>query len=178
MSIAQLTQQTQNKIWKLKALMDRGEGGEAENAKDLLLSLLSLHGLSIMDLASEPEVRHEIVWNDTIEKKLIVQVCAMLEMDHFGYSYNKRGARARTIILKDSATKIELFKLNYDALLLDLKASMEAAYLAFIHVNRVFPPEKHSNKEQKTKELTDVEKKAIAMLQGMKRVQIQKRLEK
>lgn len=175
MNITQLDQPTQNKIWKLKALMDRGEGGEAENAKNLLLSLLELHGLSILDLSDEPQARHEVVWGDLMEKKLIIQICAMLEMNHYGYSYNKRGARARTIILKDSATKIELFKLNHDLLLPDLKTSIDAAYLAFIHVNNIFAPEKE-DKQRKDRPLTDIEKKAIAMLGSMKKVNILKRL--
>ena len=175
MSIAKLNQVIQNKIWKLKALADRGEGGEAENAKELLLSLLHNYNLTLLDLAQEPKVRHEIIWDSLIQKKLIVQICAMLEMDHWGYAHNKRGARAKTIILEDSATKIELFKLNYEALYEDLQASIDAAYLAFIHVNQIFPPKKEGA-QQPQKPLTEIEKKAIGMMGIMKKLEIQKRL--
>ena len=44
-----------SKILKLQALVERGENGEATNAKRLLDKLLSKYGLTIDDVLAEKE---------------------------------------------------------------------------------------------------------------------------
>lgn len=64
-----------SKVLKLHALAERGEEGEAKNARRLLESLLECHGLTLDDILSEQQVKKRRKFNVSREwqKKLLHQ---------------------------------------------------------------------------------------------------------
>lgn len=63
------------KVLKLQALVERGEGGEAANAKRLLDKILESHGFTLEKILSEKEKKkwYEFKANNEYEKRLLLQ---------------------------------------------------------------------------------------------------------
>lgn len=171
-----------SRLSKIKALADRGFGGEKENASQLFHQLLSQHGLSLSDFEREGETEIEfhlvVKQEDTIMYGLFVQLTASLELESFVFAKHLRGDRKHTQILKGSAAKIEEFKLKWEVYGEALKEEVGATILAFYATNSLFRPRKDDAPYKKRSELSKAERKALEKMMSMERVQIQKRLKK
>ena len=63
---------------KLLALAERGEGGEADNARRILNRLLVAYGLTLEDLASDKRKRREFAYKTKDERTLFVMILTNL----------------------------------------------------------------------------------------------------
>lgn len=59
---------------KIRALAERGVGGEAENAEKLLARMMKKYGISEAELDEETRVRHDFTYHGGEEKKILKQV--------------------------------------------------------------------------------------------------------
>ena len=59
---------------KIKALADRGVGGEAETAAALLDRLMDKYGVTEADLSDDVKELHEFRYSKPFEDKLIIQI--------------------------------------------------------------------------------------------------------
>ena len=59
---------------KIRALAERGVGGEAENAEKLLARMMKKYGISEAELDEETRVRHDFTYHGGEEKKILRQV--------------------------------------------------------------------------------------------------------
>lgn len=66
------------KLRKIKALMDRGEAGEAENARIALERLLAANGLTWDDVTDEHRTTREFKYSNEREMALMMQVLVRL----------------------------------------------------------------------------------------------------
>lgn len=62
------------KLKKLLALAERGEAGEAHNARRLLENELRKHNLTLEDLASDKRKNYVFPYKDKDERRLLVQI--------------------------------------------------------------------------------------------------------
>lgn len=83
-----------DKLKKLLALAERGERGEADNARRLLEAELRRHGLTLEDICSDSKRARMFKYNSNEERGLLIQVLVNYlgsKSDAFSEStYNKR----------------------------------------------------------------------------------------
>lgn len=150
---------------KLKALAERGEGGEMENAKTMLESIMRKYNITIDDITSEEKA---IVWFkvNVRLKKLFNQVAYSIMGKGYG-SWNRK--------LKRSLVGIECTRLQeaeirnkFDFYSRAYKEELDAFLLAFVHANKLFPDDPDVINKRK---LTPKEKarllKALQMSESM-----------
>lgn len=86
-----------DKLKKLLALAERGEQGEAENARRLLEAELRKHGLTFDDIREENKRTRMFKYNSNEERTLLIQVLVNYlgsKSDAFNKStYNKYKSR-------------------------------------------------------------------------------------
>lgn len=82
-------------LLKIKALADRGVGGEAETAAILLDRLMAKYGITEEDLSGEIMEIHEFRYSKPFEDKLIDQIAYMVigKYESFRYTHSKAKVR-------------------------------------------------------------------------------------
>ena len=130
------------KLGKVKALADRGEGGEKESAERTLAALMKRYGITEEDLEDTKATIHWIRYKTDWERRLLGQLAYMhLGTGHsFGCvgRYTKR-PRKEVGIECTPAQYIEIeadFAFYSEA----MKEEMELFYSAFLQKNNLFPP--------------------------------------
>lgn len=172
-----------SKLSKIKALADRGEGGEKENARQMFEQLLASNGYTIQDFEAECDVltSYELIVkkDDVTMFRLFVQIVHSMGLGWYGYTHHLRGDRKHTQIVKGTAAQIEDFKLKWEVYTEALKEELEATVLAFYYANNIFPPKKDSPDvvQKKPSEMSAAEKKAIKRMMDMEAVNVRKRLQ-
>lgn len=172
---------------KLKALADRGVGGEKENAIEKLERVMQKHGITIDDINGRLKKDFDFHLRKEITFDFVNQVVASVlgSRKEYGHSLSvykyiqKRGFKSYQIervepdLFSEIIIKIDLF---WD----DYKEQQEIFYEAYIQKNRLY--RKPSEKEDEVaEELTPEEREKLFkmsnMMQGIDRVKFQKRLE-
>lgn len=189
--------QLYTRLCKIHQLSIKGIGGEADNARQLLNDLLERNGLTMADFEAQGEetVRYEMEMNkEHVLFKLIIQITASLGIDL--YFYDKELAKSvlkqtephlksamRThlkemlgkCVLKGTASQIEEFKLQWEIYREACMEEIKTTVIAFIHANRIFPPDDGSDNRERPP-LTEIQKKALMRAMEMESVQIRRRL--
>ena len=124
---------------KLKALADKGVGGEQENAKKILDRLLKKYDIELSDLDGESVFEHEFEYSDKFEREILKQICfKVTDGDRRVYSY-KRGPGCRTKICCE-CTDAEAAQIRFENDFYTELWREEMAYFltAFISKHRLF----------------------------------------
>ena len=124
-------------LMKLKALAERGESGERENAERMLASLMDKYGITEEQLDAEKPDFHWYAYSNIYEKRLANQVFFKVTGDGHN-SYVSKAFKGRQGCLCTVAQSIEIEAL-YGFYRRKLKEDMELLYVAFIQCNEVFP---------------------------------------
>ena len=154
-----------DKLKKLKALADRGIGGEKDNAAFLLQKLCNKYGVSLDEVTDDDH--KELYWfvhkQGSIYRKLLNQCMYKI----FGESrpVYKRGKERILGAYCTSSEAIEI-EMDYDFYLRTFKEDMERLYHMFIQKNRVFPVNSKSEESSEATEITDED---MALYNGLKR---------
>lgn len=125
---------------KIRALAERGVGGEADNAEEILRRLMEKYGVSEDELDEEERRRHDFEYHGKEQEKLLRQVVYKVTG---GYAYNlvyrASGRRVKTRLGADctAAEKVEIeFLFDFYTRLWERE---RAAFLsAFIQKHRIF----------------------------------------
>lgn len=133
---------------KLKALSERGEGGEAINAADKLKQLLERYGMDETDLEDETKEKRTIKYGaGEFGQKLLSQVIYMVMGDVDTYDLLRMGRKVPkiTVVECTMAEQIEI-QAAYDFYQHHLKAGLDNYYKAFVQKENIFPDasKKHS----------------------------------
>lgn len=128
---------------KIKALAERGVGGEKIAAEKLLSKLLDKYKLSETDLGSEEVKEIELTFKGKEEEALLLQVCYMVfgtvketKGKVFRYTYGKGSRNTKLITCTPSeAAKIVLYYDFYRDL---WKRERGKLFEAFIQKNEIF----------------------------------------
>lgn len=134
---------------KLKALSERGEGGEAINAADKLQQLLKQYGMDESDLEDEAREQRTIKYGDgQFDKKLIDQVIYMVMGDIDTYYQLRKGRKVPNVLVVECtiAEQIEI-QTAYDFYQHHLNVGLDNYYKAFLQREYIFPDEskKHND---------------------------------
>ena len=125
---------------KIRALAERGVGGEADNAEEILRRLMEKYGVSEDELDEEERRRHDFEYHGKEQEKLLRQVVYKVTG---GYAYNlvyrASGRKVKTRLGADctAAEKVEIeFLFDFYARLWERER--DAFLSAFIQKHRIF----------------------------------------
>jgi len=129
---------------KIKALADKGIGGEAVNAQKLFDKLLKKHGLSKSDIESE-ETKDYFFKVKSWDERLLSQIAKCVNCDIKVYDVTfevKKHRLAGNILITCTAAEYIEIDQMFDVYSKLLKSEMELFYKAFLKANNllVTPP--------------------------------------
>lgn len=128
------------KLLKIKALAERGEGGERESAQILYQKLLKKYDIDEASLQKEKLAKHWWNYESDMEEDLLVQVFYMVTGDsrYFRRHSRTRGDQCGCICTDFEKEEITFyFEFYKDA----LQQELEAFLMAFKLKNHLFPDE-------------------------------------
>ncbi len=130
------------RLARVKALAERGEGGERENAAALLEKMMVKHGITNEDLEDAGVRLYWIRYKTEYERKLLYQLA--YKYTGSGHAHGCVGTytgRSRKKVGIDCTTAqyIEI-EADFEFYRAALAEEMELFYTAFINKNRLFPP--------------------------------------
>lgn len=145
---------------KLKALADRGIGGEKENSEALLKKLMKKYNIDDEQLESTVRKKRHIKYEFSYEMKLMCQI--IYSMIPGLPSYTPNDKRKSYLIVDLSESEFIEFSYLYSIYKEDFYKELEYFYSAFLGKNSIFP--KDTPKDMpKEKELTLDEKMKLSM---------------
>lgn len=125
---------------KIRALAERGVGGEADNAEEILRRLMEKYGVSEDELDEEERRRHDFEYHGKEQEKLLRQVVYKVTG---GYAYNlvyrASGRKVKTRLGADctDAEKVEI-EFLFDFYTRLWERERDAFLSAFIQKHRIF----------------------------------------
>lgn len=154
---------------KIKALADRGYGGEKENAQAILERLMAKHGISEADLEADKIKTHWFRYREELDKWLLGQIIYMVTGKvPFGCKgrYTNRPRKERGIDCTE-AERMEI-EANYEFFKAHMQKELELFRAAFANKNRLFPDKTQEDTEE---EPFDMEQalKIGAIMEGLDR---------
>lgn len=122
-----------NLIRKLQALAERGEGGEAENAKRMLYELMEKHGITLDDIQEEQPKLQELNYGG-MEKLFVLQVLASEGINNTR-SYIRSYSKKKVVLFDctDTQFKFLVSKIKFYWKLYE--SERKKFYEAFVHAN-------------------------------------------
>ena len=130
------------KLMKVKALADRGEGGERESAERTLAALMERYGITEADLEDNQVSTYWIRYKTEWEQKLLVQLAYMhLGTGHsFGCMGKYSGRPRKKVGVECTAAKYIEIEADFSFYSEAMAREMELFYSAFLQKNKLFPP--------------------------------------
>ncbi|PHR93203.1 MAG: hypothetical protein COA69_04440 [Robiginitomaculum sp.] len=174
-AIDQLPETVKLRLERLKALVDRGVGGEAVNAQTILERQLKSLGLSMDDVFSQGEEAHMhwYKYKTKMEKRLLVQTLAKILGASGEYYTNRRMSLGAHVT---DAINAEI-RLHFDVYVKAYRDETEVLFTAFVHKNRIFFAEcDDETPRDYTPEELERHRKAAVMMMGMDRANVRRRV--
>ena len=159
------------KLSMVKALAERGEGGERKNAAELLARMMAKHGITDEDLEDAGVRLYWIRYKTEYERRLIRQLAyKYLGSGHsFGCvgTYSNR-PRENIGVECTPAQYIEI-EADFEFYRAALAEEMDIFYSAFLQKNDLFPPPELADQRPSDDDEVDMERieKMLAMMGGI-----------
>lgn len=169
------------KLEKVKALADRGVGGEKESAERTLAALMARYNVTEEDLEDGKATTHWIRYKTAWERKLLNQLAYMYL--GAGHSFGCMGASSGRTRKKVgiSCTPAQYIEIEADFAFYSaaMEEEMTLFYRAFLNKNNLFPPPELAGEPENTDTEPDLERemKIAAMMAGLDRHTRHKALE-
>ena len=155
------------KIKKIKALADRGVGGEKTTAQATLERLMQEHGITEADLEVERVETVFFPYHDELERRILIQVIfSVTGKSAFGCVGAVSGRKRKKYGTDCTAAQRLEIEFNHKFFYEAAKKEFEVFLYAFYMKNRIFPPDGIAP-EQETKELTKEELEEILRAEQM-----------
>ena len=125
---------------KIRALAERGVGGEADNAEEILRRLMEKYGVSEDELDEEERRRHDFEYHGKEQEKLLRQVIFKVTGGYaYNLVYNATGRKVKTRLGADctAAEKVEI-EFLFDFYTRLWERERDAFLSAFIQKHRIF----------------------------------------
>ena len=155
-----LDEKLKSRIEKIKALAERGVGGEQETAKKKLDQLLKANGLTLKSLESEEKQFYLFSYSNKHTKKLLGQIIYKVlgASEPINY-YKVKNTRNKLGIYCTPAQKVEI-DLDYEFYLNVFDEELTSFMSAFIQKQDLFPSDSPS-KNVDLNDLTPAERERI-----------------
>ena len=157
-----MADQKNDLLRKLRALAERGEPGERENARAILAGLMEKYGVEEGDLQDDALDEHRFVSHNTRERSLLVQVIyKVTDGARHVYSYRKGQGSKNTICCKCTKAEAVQIGIEFDFYRELWQQDLDLFYKAFIYKHEIFSSQ-HTNGE--SPKLSDEEIARIALM--------------
>ena len=125
-----------DKLHKLLALAEQGEGGEKVTAQRMLDKMLKKHGLTMTDIANESTEVYWFTYKGSIEKQLLSQI--IFAVSPLCERWKRKGSKT---ITGAKLTKSEMLdiELRFSVYSKAIKEDIEIFVNAFIMKNDIYP---------------------------------------
>lgn len=153
---------------KLKALADRGVGGEKENATAMLERLMKKHGISLADIEGDQIRSHELKYSGK-DKQFCRQVISSVLGSLRGkvFEYKSSYSRAKVLIIECTEAEFLLIDAKIDFYWKAYQEELEVFYSAFIQKNALWRKQDENEKEEKQPLSPEEKAKLLRMVQLM-----------
>lgn len=159
---------------KLKALSDRGVGGEKLNASKKLEQIMKKHGLSIEDIEGERK-NYTYFKVDKIQHQLFIQIVSSVLGIGFELMKDRR-KRGQFVLFLTAFEAVEI-QMKYDFYWKLYKDELDIFTSAFIAKNDIYHPNGNKvNPDELSKEEIARLKRIIEMSDSIKRGELRKSL--
>lgn len=132
-------EQAQEKLKKLKALAERGVGGEKETAMKLYRELMEKYEIEEEEILSEVLKVHWFGYRTDIEEELLLQVFYKVTGSRQYSRYINRYSRRKKRGCVCTEIEAAEIKLLFEFYRNELKRELETFIAAFISGNRIYP---------------------------------------
>lgn len=151
---------------KIYELVKRGEPGERDAAKHQLNQIMEKHGITLYEIEGE-EVQEWRVKCKKDDWKFLVQIIAnVCGSAPIAWQQNYGYIDCTAAEITEIEAKFKFYKMK-------LAEHMEAAYIAFIQTNELYRKQEGKNDPR---DLSEVEKKAIDLMKGMRPEEFHKQI--
>jgi hypothetical protein len=163
------------RLLKLRALADRGVGGEAENAKRMLDAALKKNGVSIEELDDDRRDLHGFSFRDPTERSLLVQIMySVLGLDARLFGYRNR---PRTVLAEMTARQQADIDVLFRSHRKTLKRDIHLFMIAYFAKNNLISTrETPSPSTEKTPEEAARIKRIISMMKTVEAVSVRRQI--
>ena len=182
-------EELKERLRKLKALTDRGEGGERDVAEQLLKEIARKYGINLDEFEDGEEiVSFEFKFSSTWQRKLLGQLTGLMrqekkkrgealrekELEVYSWVYIRGRENVRTVY----ATKSEWIELmaKFEVLKAAYKRQQKSFYLAFLMANDLLT-DPDDDAPEPTPEERKAYKTAAFMSMGIERTSLHPQLE-
>ena len=152
---------------KIKALAERGIGGEKENAEKLLKKLMQEHNIKEEDLDEETikvfPFKMPKFYNSTKLAGQVFYSIVGFEVNN-GKGFYTNGLKQ--LYIKCTAAEFVEFEAKFKFYSYHFKNDLKTFYHAFIEANKIFPPP-DKTLENEHSELTDEDRAAVKMADSL-----------
>lgn len=146
---------------KLKALAERGVGGEAVNAEKLLKRMMEKYGITEEEIQDDRRTRQGLRYHGAFGKELMHQIIFMVMGDGVTL-YRYKGGTKEVIIDCTKAEQIEI-KAAFEFYRRMLDNGLRKYYDAFVQVEYLFPP------DIEIREGVEIDPEMLALARGMQK---------
>lgn len=166
-------------LQKIKALAEKGSGGEKINAQKMLAQLMKKYNIREEELADEVLKDFDIQTYNRWEQRLLYQVAYSVygNIDEskviLRYTYHKGKfcIRCTSSEFLEIEAKFNFYRHHF-------KKQQEIFYDAFLCANDIYPPEHLVNREKfKHRDLTDDDMAALRMSAGIDKAEYRQQIE-
>ncbi len=161
---------------KLKALADKGVGGEAVNAAKKLELICLKHGINLEDLDDD---KLQMGWFNVKpqQRKFFIQVVAsVLGSDFSTYSQLKNGKKIKDVLgIESKPAQIAEVEMKYTFYWRAYQEELAIFYRAFIQTNQLYVKGSSAQKDL-TPEEEEMLERTLAMAQAMRKHEFRKQL--
>lgn len=159
---------------KLQALADAGVGGEKINAQEMLRRHMVKYGITEADLIDERVFEYNFEHAPEFDHLFhqVFSTIGDLKSDRYNKIYGRKNFVGS--IVEVTHSELAELQLKFDVYSELLKQEQKIFFVAFIHANNIFHPEKINMREDR--ELTAEEKRALDLAKNIKTSEINKRI--
>ena len=155
-------------LQKLKALAERGVGGEKEGAERKLKQLMAKYGVDQVELEGDQVSRYEIKYRGEFEKRLLSQIVYRASNDKEGQFCRRYGKGSKSILIVECTKAQEIqIRIEFEFYRDLLKEEQELLFEAFIQKHRIFGDSSGAEPEIPTLEEMERLERMWAMMAGL-----------
>jgi hypothetical protein len=146
------------KLEKIKALAERGVGGEKADAMRMYEELKRKYEISSEDIAEQSLEKRWFSYKTELEKNLFAQVAYKVTGDGTCYQYTGKYARRKKIGVICTEIEAAEIQLLFNFYRNEMKKELETFFTAFVLGNDLYPDETaRAYKEENKRDLTEDE---------------------
>lgn len=157
------------KLMKVKALAERGEGGEKESAERTLAALMERYGVTEEALEDSKVSTHWIRYKTTWEKKLLHQLAYMyLGAGHsFGCVGTYTGRSRKKVGIECTPAQHIEIEADFAFYSAAMEEEMGIFYSAFLQKNHLFPPPELARENTEEEDAEDIDLERLAKIEAI-----------